>query len=40
MILNKIMDHHLNIFIKESEYIVSKGIHKNYTLKVNNDIGI
>jgi hypothetical protein len=40
MISNKITDHRLDLFIKESEYIVSKGIRKIDTLKVNNDIGV
>jgi hypothetical protein len=33
MISNKIVDHRLDIFIKESEYIVSKGIHKSIHLR-------
>jgi hypothetical protein len=40
MISNKIADHPLDLFIKESEYIVNKGIRKIDALKVNNDIGI
>jgi hypothetical protein len=40
IIPNKIADHRLNLFIKESEYIVSKGIYKIDTIKVNNDIGV
>ena len=33
MISNKIADHPLDLFIKESEYIVSKGIYKIDTIK-------
>ena len=40
MIPYKITDHRLNLFIKESEYIVSKGIYKIHTIKVNNNIGV
>ena len=40
MIPNKIMDQLLNRFIKESEYIVSKGIYKIDTINVNNDVGV
>ena len=37
IISNKILDHRLNLFfIKESEYFVSKGIHKIDTIKGKN----
>jgi hypothetical protein len=40
MIPNKIADQCLNLFIKESEYFVRKGIYKIDTIKVNNDIEV
>jgi hypothetical protein len=40
MISNKIADRCLNIFTKESKYIVSECIHKIDILNVNNDTGV